>query len=105
MYEDSETEETFELQTIFKEIPALREYLEQNFEPGTKKHVISDLQGERSVQAFDTMLQVAFRCSFITTCKRNQLIGTVTYDVFSERGRRDSRIGIPFRLSDSEEKV
>ncbi|CAI2355274.1 unnamed protein product [Caenorhabditis sp. 36 PRJEB53466] len=52
--------------TVFKEIPALREYLEQNFEAGTKQYVISDLQGEKSMPAFETMLQVAFRCSFIT---------------------------------------
>ncbi|EGT51725.1 hypothetical protein CAEBREN_00395 [Caenorhabditis brenneri] len=52
--------------TIFKEIPALRDYLEQNFEPGTKKYEMNELQGEKSVQAFNTMLQVAYRCTFIT---------------------------------------
>ncbi|EFO87831.1 hypothetical protein CRE_05463 [Caenorhabditis remanei] len=52
--------------TLFKEIPAFREYLEQNFEPGTKKYELNELQGEKSVAAFNTMLQVAFRCTFIT---------------------------------------
>uniref|UniRef100_A0A8R1HP05 BTB domain-containing protein n=1 Tax=Caenorhabditis japonica TaxID=281687 RepID=A0A8R1HP05_CAEJA len=51
---------------LFQEIPVFREYLEKSYEPGTTKYVLADLQGEYSEKAFDTMLQTAFRCSFIT---------------------------------------
>uniref|UniRef100_A0A1I7T2P9 BTB domain-containing protein n=1 Tax=Caenorhabditis tropicalis TaxID=1561998 RepID=A0A1I7T2P9_9PELO len=53
--------------TIFREIPALQKYLEQNFDASTTcKYELKELGGEKSVPAFCTMLQVAYRCTFIT---------------------------------------
>ncbi|PIC22394.1 hypothetical protein B9Z55_016471 [Caenorhabditis nigoni] len=65
--------------TLFKEIPGFRQYLEMNFEPGTKKYELIELQGEKSVNAFNTMLQLAFRCTFITNIHEVGELLTLAY--------------------------